>query len=147
VQSKFRVVDYFFWLLIYYKSEVHLIGTLTEYDLSDEEEEQFLRQQLEQDEDEDEEETVTGYPTNAGYLSDLLGPDLPDDDDEDEDDVFYMDQDDSDEFGTLSFRDPTDNSLMGGFELRHFNLVPNHPGFEEMDLRAQEKSVEDSLLK
>ncbi|KAI8885321.1 hypothetical protein K501DRAFT_284385 [Backusella circina FSU 941] len=136
-------------------NEIHMIGTLTEYDLTDEEEEQFLKQQLinqkddsdEEEEEEEEEETVTGYPTYPSYLSDLLGPDLPDeDDDEDEDDSFYTDQEISDAYGTISFRDVNDNSLIGGFELRHFNLGPDYPGYEKVDLRAQENSVEDSLL-
>ncbi|CEP17435.1 hypothetical protein [Parasitella parasitica] len=95
------------------------------------------------DDDDDERETITGQPRYANYLSDLLGPDLPDDDDDDyEDDDPY----DADEFGTMAFRDPTDNEFLGGFELRHFNLAPNMPGFDDVDLRQQEKCLEDSLL-
>ncbi|KAG1455729.1 hypothetical protein G6F46_004303 [Rhizopus delemar] len=94
----------------------------------------------EEDDDDDERETITGQPRYANYLSDLLGPDLPD---EDEDDEFEQM---SDDYGTLAFRDPTDNDLLGGFELRHFNLVPNYPGFEEVNLREQEETVEDTLL-
>ncbi|KAI9472041.1 MAG: hypothetical protein EXX96DRAFT_582696 [Benjaminiella poitrasii] len=92
--------------------------------------------------DDEVEETVTGTPRYANYLSDLLGPDLPDDDDEDYED----DDEDMDEFGTLAFRDPTDNSFLGGFELRHFNLAPQVPGFEKINLREQEETTEDSLL-
>ncbi|KAI9279172.1 hypothetical protein BY458DRAFT_584974 [Sporodiniella umbellata] len=89
----------------------------------------------------EEEETVTGEPQYANYLSDLLGPDLPDEDDED-----YHFEQMSDDYGTLAFRDPSDNDFLGGFELRHFNLVPNYPGFEKVDLREQEKTQEDTLL-
>ncbi|KAI8988095.1 hypothetical protein BDF20DRAFT_305550 [Mycotypha africana] len=94
-------------------------------------------------------ETITGQPRYANYLSDLLGPDLPDDDDEEDDDddedYMFMDED-SDEFGTLAFRDPTDNEFLGGFELRHFNLAPDVPGFKKVDLRSQEDSIQDTQL-
>lgn len=97
------------------------------------------------DSDEDEErETITGQPRYANYLSDLLGPDLPDDDDDDYEDM--DDDDEADSFGTMAFRDPTDNEFLGGFELRHFNLAPNIPGYEVVDLRKQEKDAEDTLL-
>ncbi|KAI8356133.1 hypothetical protein EDC96DRAFT_576870 [Choanephora cucurbitarum] len=98
----------------------------------------------EEDEEEEEEETVTGQPTYMNYLSDLLGPDLADDDDDDYEDEMDPSQDD---YGTLAFRDPTDNDLLGGFELRHFNLVPNAPGFDKVDLRAEEQDIEETLLK
>ncbi|KAI8643071.1 hypothetical protein BD408DRAFT_415540 [Parasitella parasitica] len=95
------------------------------------------------DDDYNERETITGQPRYANYLSDLLGPDLPDDDDDDYEDDESCEADD---FGTMAFRDPTDNEFLGGFELRHFNLAPNMPGFEYVNLRQQEKSLEDSLL-
>jgi hypothetical protein len=102
----------------------------------------------EDEKDEDEEmdeyrETITGQPRYPEYLSDLLGPDLPDEDDDDYED----DSEDVDDYGSLAFRDPTDNEFLGGFELRHFNLAPNVAGFEKVDLREQEETIEDSLLK
>ncbi|KAI8062324.1 uncharacterized protein B0P05DRAFT_245769 [Gilbertella persicaria] len=98
----------------------------------------------EEDDDDDEEaDTVTGQPTYMNYLSDLLGPDLDDEDDDDYEEDMDMSQDD---YGTLAFRDPSDNAFLGGFELRHFNLMPNLPGFEKEDLREQEQDVEESLL-
>ncbi len=100
---------------------------------------------MESSEEEDEErETITGQPRYPGYLSDLLGPDLPDEEDDDYED---MDAEDTDEFGTLAFRDPTDNELLGGFELRHFNLVPNAAGFEKVNLREQEEDEDETYLK
>lgn len=104
------------------------------------------KQEDDDDEDDEDEErdTITGQPRYANYLSDLLGPDLPDDDDDDYED---MDDDEADDFGTMAFRDPTDNEFLGGFELRHFNLAPNIPGYDAVDLRQQEKDIEDSLLK
>lgn len=109
-----------------------------------EEEEDRQQQKEVEEDDEEEEETVTGEPTYANYLSDLLGPDLADDDDDDyEEEMDYS----QDNYGTLAFRDPTDNDLIGGFELRHFNLVPNDPDSENVDLRAQEEDLEDTLLK
>ncbi|RCI00889.1 hypothetical protein CU097_012492 [Rhizopus azygosporus] len=91
----------------------------------------------------DEELTVTGEPRYANYLSDLLGPDLPD---EDEDDDFSSYEQNADAYGTLAFRDPRDNQFLGGFELRHFNLAPNFPGFEKVNLREQEETEEDTYL-
>lgn len=97
------------------------------------------------DEEEDEErETITGQPRYANYLSDLLGPDLPDEDDDDYEDM--DDDDEADNYGTMAFRDPTDNEFLGGFELRHFNLAPNIPGYDVVDLRQQEKDAEDTKL-
>jgi hypothetical protein len=95
-------------------------------------------------EEEEERETITGQPRYANYLSDLLGPDLPDEEDDDYED---MEDEQTDEFGTLAFRDPTDNEFLGGFELRHFNLAPNVPGYDKLNLREQEETMEDSVLK
>lgn len=100
-----------------------------------------------EDDDEDVLETVTGEPHYANYLSDLLGPDLPDDDDEDYEDMEDDYDESQDEHGTTAFRDVTDNTFLGGFELRHFNLAPHVPGYERIDLRQEEENMEDSLLK
>jgi hypothetical protein len=97
------------------------------------------------DTEEDSLETVTGEPRYANYLSDLLGPDLPEDDDDEYEDL--DDDDGQDEHGTTAFRDVTDNTLLGGFELRHFNLAPHVNGYEKINLREQEEDMEDSLLK
>ncbi|KAI7898258.1 uncharacterized protein BX663DRAFT_525718 [Cokeromyces recurvatus] len=119
-------------LIVTGANSVNLIGTIEKYEMEDSSE----------GDEENELETLTGAPRYANYLSDLLGPDLPDEDeDEYEDEMEEMD-----EFGTLAFRDPTDNSFLGGFELRHFNLAPQVPGFERVNLREQEESVEDTLL-
>lgn len=123
-------------------SPVNIVGTLEEDSSSSSgEEDQDME---EEDEDEDEErETITGQPRYPEYLSDLLGPDLPDEDDDD-----YQDEsEDVDDYGTLAFRDPTDNEFLGGFELRHFNLAPDVAGFEKVDLREQEETLEDAMLK
>lgn len=96
-------------------------------------------------EEDEERETITGQPRYAEYLSDLLGPDLPDDDDED-----YMDDEEDEEtdnYGSLAFRDPTDNEYLGGFELRHFNIGPKIPGYDILNLRKEEKDSEDTELK
>lgn len=102
-----------------------------------------ITEDIEEDDEEDERETISGQPRYANYLSDLLGPDLPDEDDDDYEDM----DEDRDDFGTLAFRDPTDTSLLGGFELRHFNLAPQVAGFEPINLREQEEDMEDTLLK
>ncbi|RCH80187.1 hypothetical protein CU098_007734, partial [Rhizopus stolonifer] len=95
-----------------------------------------------EDEEENENrETITGEPRYSNYISDLLGPDLPDEEDDD-----YQFEQMADDYGTLAFRDPSDNDFLGGFELRHFNLVPNYPGFEKVDLREQEKTKDDTFL-
>lgn len=135
-------------------SPVHIIGTLLIDDYeSDSDVDMDNQQDVDKQEDDDddyeddedeERDTITGQPRYANYLSDLLGPDLPDDDDDDYED---MDDDEADDFGTMAFRDPTDNEFLGGFELRHFNLAPNIPGYDAVDLRQQEKDIEDSLLK
>ncbi|KAI9265832.1 hypothetical protein EDC94DRAFT_47219 [Helicostylum pulchrum] len=95
--------------------------------------------------DEEEDETVSGQPRYAEYLSDLLGPDLPEDDDED-----YLDdeedEEDADNYGSLAFRDPNDNEYLGGFELRHFNLGPKIPGYDNINLRKEEKDDQDTQL-
>ncbi|KAL9539768.1 hypothetical protein MBANPS3_010074 [Mucor bainieri] len=98
----------------------------------------------EEEEDDEERETITGQPRYANYLSDLLGPDLPDEDDDDYEDM--DDDEDGDDFGTMAFRDPTDNEFLGGFELRHFKLAPHVPGFDVVDLREQEEDAEDTQL-
>lgn len=121
------------------KSPVNLVGSLledTDQDTSDEEEE----------DDEDERETISGQPRYPAYLSDLLGPDLPEDDDDD-----YEDDDDdeepSDNHGSLAFRDPNDNELLGGFELSHFKLAPSIPGYDDLDLREEEQDMNETFLK
>lgn len=116
-------------------SAIDLIGNLEQDDQQTDSEEE---------EEDEERETITGQPRYSGYLSDLLGPDLPDEEDDDYED---MDTEEADDYGTLAFRDPTDNEYLGGFELRHFNLVPNAKGFEKVDLRKQELDEEETHLK
>lgn len=139
-------------------SSVDIVGTLEYDDYSEDEDadmdsfyesNQDGMELMETKEDEDEEdglETVTGTPHYANYLSDLLGPDLPEDDDEEYEDI-EDDEDDQDAHGTTAFRDVTDNSFLGGFELRHFNLAPQVKGYEKVNLREQEEDMEDTLLK
>lgn len=123
---------------------MNLIGFLEQDSEMSSEEDEDMDDEEEEEDDDDERETISGQPMYSGYLSDLLGPDLPDEDDEDYED---MEAENQDEFGTLAFRDPTDNDFIGGFELRHFNLAPNVAGFQKVDLRAQEETIEDTLLK
>ncbi|GAN10614.1 hypothetical protein MAM1_0376c10158 [Mucor ambiguus] len=132
---------------------VHFIGSMiVDTDASSSEDEDDMDytptqinedQDMDESEEDEERETITGQPRYANYLSDLLGPDLPDEDDDDYED---MDDDEADDFGTMAFRDPTDNEFLGGFELRHFNLAPNVPGYDVVDLRKQEKDAEDTRL-
>lgn len=135
-----------------FASPVHFTGSMivdTDASSSDEDDDDMDYSpteinDMDQDEDDEERETITGQPRYANYLSDLLGPDLPDDDDDDYEDM--DDDDEADDFGTMAFRDPTDNEFLGGFELRHFNLAPNIPGYDAVDLRQQEKDAEDTQL-
>ncbi|KAI8377922.1 uncharacterized protein BYT42DRAFT_361737 [Radiomyces spectabilis] len=92
-------------------------------------------------EDEDESQAMqdiqaTQLPT---YLSDLLGDDLPSDDSEDE-------FEGADAFGPLQFRDPTDNRFLGGFQLCHFGLSNQFLPFDDINLRKEEESQEDTQL-
>lgn len=142
-------------MTIFRFSPVNLVGSLLdddmEYDSSDTKDVDMkdIEDEEEDDDDDEDRETITGEPRYGGYLSDLLGPDLPDDDDDD-----YFDEDDDDEleegtdhYGTLAFRDPNDNEYLGGFELSHFNLGPKIPGLHTVDLRKEEKDEEDTCLK
>ncbi|KAI8982638.1 hypothetical protein BDB01DRAFT_851125 [Pilobolus umbonatus] len=95
-----------------------------------------------------EKETVSGHPHYPNYLSDLLGPDLPDEDDADyEEDS--EEEEEGDAYGSLAFRDPSDNRYLGGFQLHHFNIEPQPQirGIEKLNLRKEEKTLEDTLLK
>lgn len=139
-QSKYIIKKYRIIILIEKKSPVNIVGSLlqdTYQDTSDEEEEE---------EEEDERETISGQPRYPAYLSDLLGPDLPEDDDEDYEDL-DDDEEPGDNYGSLAFRDPTDNEFLGGFELSHFKLVPSIPGYDEVDLRKEEQDVNETSLK
>ncbi|CAO0791687.1 unnamed protein product [Mucor circinelloides] len=142
-------------LIVEGANPVHFVGSMivdtdessSEDDMDYSPTQQSDDQDMDEDDDEEEDEereTITGQPRYANYLSDLLGPDLPDEDDDDYEDM--DDDDEADNYGTMAFRDPTDNEFLGGFELRHFNLAPNIPGYDVVDLRQQEKDAEDTKL-
>ncbi|KAL0077252.1 hypothetical protein F4703DRAFT_1882884 [Phycomyces blakesleeanus] len=53
---------------------------------------------------------------------------------------------DADSHGSLQFRDPSDNTFLGGFELRHFGLAQQNSMFDKVDLRKEETSLEEGAL-
>ncbi|KAI9025338.1 hypothetical protein CLU79DRAFT_833992 [Phycomyces nitens] len=59
---------------------------------------------------------------------------------------FIPDEDEEDSHGSLQFRDPSDNTFLGGFELRHFGLAQQNSSFDKVDLRKEETSLEDGAL-
>ncbi|KAG2214327.1 hypothetical protein INT47_000883 [Mucor saturninus] len=128
-------------LIITGANPVNIVGSLLEdlegYSSDDGEEDE---------EEEEEEETISGQPRYPAYLSDLLGPDLPEDDDEDYEDDEDDDEEQGDNHGSLAFRDPTDNEFLGGFELSHFQLVPSIPGYDDIDLRQDEQDMNETFL-
>ncbi|ORX49483.1 hypothetical protein DM01DRAFT_1338155 [Hesseltinella vesiculosa] len=72
---------------------------------------------------------------------------IDEDDDEDDEDFVLDEDEDMDEFGTLQFRDPSDNQFLGGFELHHFGLGSPPPFMNDhINLREQEETPEDKAL-
>ncbi|KAI7865440.1 hypothetical protein BDF14DRAFT_1883547 [Spinellus fusiger] len=51
-----------------------------------------------------------------------------------------------DTHGSLQFRDPSDNTFLGGFELRHFGLAQQNSPLDAIDLRKEETSSEERAL-